>query len=140
MGQQTRIRYYICGALSLIYSDVVLSEKTFDLKEEDVKTSGEVSTKEVSGGLEDIVYEKDLGLLGSRNEKANEKTQDLLFTKSDNLMDHFVSSGGTPFTPSEIFGITVSTSGFDAKAREDSKREQEWLAKLIEAYLQRFPK
>ncbi len=138
MGKCSRIKYYIWGLLSLIYSNVVLSEKDFDLKEEEIKTPGEISAKEVSGRGEEIVYEGDLELSGSKNEGMNQKTQDLLFIKSDNLMEHFVSSGGTPFMQAEIFGMTVSTPGLDAKAREDSKKQQEWLAKLIEDYLQRF--
>jgi len=133
MHQQIKRKNYLWGVLGLIYSSTVLGEKDLDLKEEGFQPHAEVSTIEVP--IErDIVDERELQVSGFQNAGS----QDLLI-KSDNLRDHLVSSGGTPFPQFEMLSMTVPVSNLEVK-KEASDRQKEWLAKLIEGYLQRFPK
>ncbi|AIL13385.1 hypothetical protein IM40_07570 [Candidatus Paracaedimonas acanthamoebae] len=134
MHQQTKRKNYLWALLGLSYSSIVLGEKKLDLKEEEFEIHAEVSTVEVPMA-HDIIDEKEL-----QSSMLPRKPQDFLFVKSDNLMDHLVSSGSTPFTQSEMLGMTVSATNLDTKSKEALDRQKEWLAKLIEAYLQQFTK
>lgn len=126
---------YLWALLGLGYSTIVLGEKDLDLKEEEFHPHVEIPSAEFSR-VQDVVDERELQSTMVRNKE----NQDFLFIKSDNLMDHLVSSGGTPFTQFDIVSITASASSLDTKSKEAFNRQKEWLNKLIEAYLQRFPK
>jgi hypothetical protein len=135
MHQQIKSKNYVWGLLGLIYSNIVLGEEILDLKEEGVETHVEALKSEVPM-LHEIVDEGE----SQSSMVRNGEHQDLLFIKSDNLIDHLVSSGSTPFTQSETFNMLVLPLNRDAKLKEVlDKQKKEWLDRLIEEYLHRFP-
>ena len=130
----TEIKNYLWGVLGLIWSNYALSEKSIDFEEADIVSQVELVSSEIFGASEALEEREPQSWI-----VRNGEHQDLLFIKSDNLMDHLVSSGSTPFTQSETFNMLALPLNRDVKLKEGlDKQKKEWLDSLIEEYLHRF--
>ncbi|MBN9413383.1 MAG: hypothetical protein J0H12_05625 [Candidatus Paracaedimonas acanthamoebae] len=131
MYQKISKRNYLWVLLGMLYNNTV-----FGVKEEQSEIYAESSIPGTPMVQDVVVEERELE--SSMNSLNKEPQRDVLFIESDHLMEHLVSSGGTPFSQSEMLGMTVSASNLDIKSKEALVQQKDWLAKLIEEYLQHF--
>lgn len=131
MYQKISKRNYLWVLLGMLYNNTVLG-----IGEEESEIHAEISIPGTPIVQDVAVEERELE--SSTSSWNQEPQEDVLFIESDHLMEHMVSSGGTPFSQSEMLGMTISASNLDIKSKEALVQQKDWLAKLIEEYLQHF--
>ncbi|OJX11731.1 MAG: hypothetical protein BGO77_06445 [Caedibacter sp. 37-49] len=135
MEQLIKKTNYFWILLALFFSNNVLGEKILDLEEKETDSQAEFLATETHV-INEIADEREVELSSLRNGE----TQNLLFMRSENISDHLLSSGGTPFTQFESFMSVNFLLNNEQKLKDASeKQKKELLDRLIEKYLQRFP-
>ncbi len=134
MKQLIKKENYFWALLGLFCNSDVWAEKKLELEEKELDPQAEFLATETSP-INEIADEREIESTIVRTGE----TQNLLFIGSENIPDHLLSSGGTPFTQFETFtGVSFSLNN-DQKLKEAlEKQKKELLDRLIEKYLQRF--